>query len=190
MKPFVVSDLNNPVGEEKRVVAALKSWGSRNADNVTAYEAVVTIGGVKYVEMMWASHKGEFNKRSWIVSVLFDSEMRSPGLCKLTVSGSDDEFYTYLIPRSHIDKWISQRIGNDCIPDLFNDHQAYWLENGGYVVGGYVTMPAWAQWGLGAMYFHHLKVSVQQMLMRNDVTFGDSYKSIEEWYEDDETVYT
>lgn len=178
---FNVRDHQSPEGEEKRIVATLKSWGARNADNVTMFNDVVSIGNKVSVVLTWHSPGGEFKARAWRVFLPLDSDMRTPdNVCAIQVKGSDGEWHWYPIHRRFVDRWLNQRLGNDFEPYLYNHHRDFWVDLGGYEVDKYHTVPSWAQWALGAFQFHFLREEVQ-VLVNNDPS--STHSSGWAWYE-------
>lgn len=178
---FDVRDTHNPEGEEKRIVATLKSWGSRHALNVKMTDEMVTIRGTRCVLITWSSDKGEFKDRAWRVFLPLDTDMRTPGdLCAIKVLGSDGEWHWYPIPRRLVDRWLSQRLGNDFLPYVYNHHREFWEDLEGVMKGKYYTVPSWAQWALGSFQFHFLKKEVLELTEKGRK--GRAFSSPSDWY--------
>lgn len=162
---FDVRDIENPVGEEKRVVALLKSFGARNATNVNRTLTPCLYEGEPAVTVCWESAHGEFKERSWKVEVIFSKEMTAFGdMARVEVSGSDLKMHGYTIPFRTLNRFLRQRLGNDYLPTLYEESRDFWINIGGSKIEGYVTAPAWVQWGLGDFGFHALRTEIHELL--------------------------
>lgn len=172
VKPvFTVNSFEHPEGEEKRIVATLKSFGGRNSLNVDTYFGIQRIKDTNYAEITWESLGGAFKDRAWNISILIDRDIKAPCAAKMYVVGKDGETHAYLLPKSYIEKYLPQRLGNDYVPTVANLYPEFWISIGGYQVTNhedtpvvYTTVPSRMQWGLGSIAYQFFKDEVSELL--------------------------
>lgn len=158
-------DIENPVGEQKRIVAGLKSFGARNYLHVMRSDSPVP--ELNSHEVIWYSGGGHFKDRKWQVALLLEDTMRSPtSTALLSVTGANGEWYHYRIPRQLLDKFLTQRLGNDYIQYLSQVAPTIFTDLGGFKSGRFYTMPSNMQWALGHVGFQLFREDVQDAIRR------------------------